>query len=50
MTLLQYERKFYDELIDNWHGGSWSKYVNECYQKYMDSVDEQKIAEWEINR
>jgi hypothetical protein len=47
MTLFQYERKFYDELIDNWRGGSWKEYVKECYREYMDSIEEAKIAEWE---
>lgn len=47
MTLQQYEEKFHAQLIDNWRGGSWSKYIRERYQKYMDNMDEQKITEWE---
>lgn len=47
MTLHQYERKFYDELIDNWCGGSWKEYTRQCYAEYMENLDEQKIAEWE---
>ncbi|AZF88614.1 hypothetical protein [Vibrio phage P23] len=47
MTLQQYEVKYLDELIDNWSGIDWDEYVRDCYQKYMDSMGEQKIAEWE---
>lgn len=47
MTLQQYEEKFHDELIDNWRGGSWSEYVRKCYAEYMESVEEQKITDWE---
>lgn len=47
MTLHQYEEKFHDELIDNWRGGSWKDYVSQCYEEYMESIDEQKITDWE---
>lgn len=47
MTLHQYEEKFLAQLIDNWNGINWDEYVRDCYREYMDSIDEEKIAEWE---
>lgn len=47
MTLQKYEVKYLDQLIDNYQGGGWSKYVRECHREYMDSIDEAKITEWE---
>lgn len=50
MTLQQYEVKYLDQLIDNWNGINWHDYVRNCYREYMDSVEEQKITEWENSR
>ena len=50
MSQQDYEEKFLDQLIDNWNGISWDDYVRACYREYMDSIDEAKIAGWEIER
>ncbi|AGN34352.1 hypothetical protein VPSG_00033 [Vibrio phage pYD38-B] len=47
MTLQDYEERFLGELIENWPGIDWDKYVRQCHEEYMDSIDEAKIAEWE---
>lgn len=43
MALHQYEEKFLDQLIDNWNGIDWDKYVKSCYDEYMNSVAEQEL-------
>lgn len=47
MTLQDYEERYLDDLIDNWNGINWDKYVRACYREYMDGMNEQKITEWE---
>lgn len=49
MTLQDYEDRFLDELIDNWRGIDWDKYVKTCYDEYMHSVAEQEL-DMELNR
>lgn len=49
MTLHQYEERFLDQLIDNWSGIDWDKYVKTCYDEYMNSVAEQEL-DMELNR
>lgn len=49
MTLQDYEERYLDDLIDNWPGVNWDKYVKSCYDEYMHSVAEQEL-DMELNR
>lgn len=49
MTLQDYEEKYLYELISNFTGGDWEKYVKTCYDEYMNSVAEQEL-DMELNR
>lgn len=48
MTLENYESRFFEDLIDNWSGTNWGEYVKSCYAEYIKSIDEEKIAAWEM--
>ena len=50
MTLQDYEDKYLDQLIEDWPGIEWDKWVKSCYEGYLESVEEIIINNWENQR
>lgn len=50
MTLQDYEDKYLDQLIENWNGIEWDKWVRHCYESYLEGVEEIIINNWENQR
>lgn len=50
MTLQDYEDKYLDQLIENWNGIEWDKWVKSSYEGYLESAEEIIINNWENQR